>query len=347
LQISKDRKKRVIDLYFNQHKNYAEIAQIEKISPRDIHAIIKEEQTRRQKHEQQDISAQAYHLFSEGKTPIEVAIILNLPASKVSKLHREYWKLRGLDKLNIIYKETNGKLWTFLKLYQRLVKKNGMSIDQVVNAIDTAIHKLPYIESLYEQVKDQVDKMQRTIQRLENYSHTLNDEIASARALLNSYHLLCERKRKEAENLNNELSRLEALVSRFKSNNEGYSNLKQIVKENVKAVLSEKRILISISFAAVIQTLKDNPQTVNLIQNISTTNDGEQHKDNDINITQYFESNKDNLLDLAEKNYESLVEALTNNAISAAASSSSSSRLSLPQSSSMFSGYRNKVIPTE
>ncbi len=99
--------------------------------------------------------------------------------------------------------------------------------------------------------------MQRTRQRLENYSHTLNDEIASAKALLNSYHLLCERKRKEAENLNNELSRLEALVSHFKIKDEGYSNLKQIVKENVKVVLSEKRVLISISFVAVIQTLKD------------------------------------------------------------------------------------------
>ena len=44
-------------------------------------------------------------------------------------------------------------------------------------------------------------------------------------------------------------------------------------------------------------------------------NDGAQHKDNHINITQYFESNKDNLLDLAEKNYENIVEGLTNNVI--------------------------------
>jgi hypothetical protein len=35
LQITEDRKKQVIDLYFNQHKTYAEIAEIERISPRD------------------------------------------------------------------------------------------------------------------------------------------------------------------------------------------------------------------------------------------------------------------------------------------------------------------------
>jgi predicted HTH domain antitoxin len=50
LEITDLRKKWVIDLYFNQHKTYAEIAEIERISLRDIHAIIKEEIARRQKY---------------------------------------------------------------------------------------------------------------------------------------------------------------------------------------------------------------------------------------------------------------------------------------------------------
>jgi predicted DNA-binding protein YlxM (UPF0122 family) len=82
LQITEDRRKRVIDLYFNQHKTYAEIAEIEHISPRDIHAIIKEEEARRQKYkdqqQQEEISSKSYKLFSEGKTCVQVAITLNL-----------------------------------------------------------------------------------------------------------------------------------------------------------------------------------------------------------------------------------------------------------------------------
>ncbi|HEX5904711.1 MAG TPA: hypothetical protein VFY50_01545 [Candidatus Nitrosocosmicus sp.] len=88
LQISKDRKKRVIDLHFNQHKTYAEIAQIEHISPRDIHAIIKEEIVRRQKHKDQELSAETYKLFSEGKRPVQVAITLYLGQPEVTKLYR-------------------------------------------------------------------------------------------------------------------------------------------------------------------------------------------------------------------------------------------------------------------
>jgi predicted DNA-binding protein YlxM (UPF0122 family) len=82
VQITKDRKKCVIDLYFNQHKTYAEIAEIEHISPPDIYAIINEEKARQlqNKHQQQqqELSSKAYRLFSEGKPPVEVAIALNL-----------------------------------------------------------------------------------------------------------------------------------------------------------------------------------------------------------------------------------------------------------------------------
>jgi predicted transcriptional regulator len=168
LQLNDERKKRVIDLYFNQHKTYAEIAQIERMSPRDIHAIIKEEEARRQKYKQQEISAQAYQLFSEGKTPIEIAIILKIPASKVSKLYREYWDLKRLDQLIVIHKETNGKLGPFLKLYKQLIKEKHMSIEKVVNAVDIAANKLPYMESLYKQLKDEVDKLQYIRQGLLN-----------------------------------------------------------------------------------------------------------------------------------------------------------------------------------
>jgi hypothetical protein len=73
-------------------------------------------------------------------------------------------------------------------------------------------------------------------------------------------------------------------------NGEGYSKLKQIVKEAVKAVVSENKSLISISFAATIQTLRTNPERIKLIQNIPHANDGEQSEDN--NITKSLESIK-------------------------------------------------------
>jgi F0F1-type ATP synthase gamma subunit len=135
------------------------------------------------------------------------------------------------------------------------------------------------------------------------------------------------------------MDRIEKFIANILNDNESYSNLKQVAKENVKAVLSDNKMLISTAFAAMIQTLKADPQMVNLIQNIPHANDGEQHKDNNINITNYLESNKDMILALTEKNYENLIEALTNDSISSAAVYSSNSMLSLPQSSSSSSTF--------
>jgi post-segregation antitoxin (ccd killing protein)/uncharacterized protein YdbL (DUF1318 family) len=261
LQITEDRKKRVIDLYFNQHKSYAEIAEIEHISPRDIHAIIKEELARRQKHKEQDISAQAYQLLSEGKHPVQVAITLNLGPSQITKLYRGYLKLRGLDRLNTIHKETNGKIWPVWKLYQQLVKKNGMSIAQVVNAVEIAIHKLPYMETLYQQAKDEAEKMQRTIQRLANDIRALELEIS----ILDKTAFSCEQERKRTEQRVQELAdkkdRIEKLIANI-LNGEGCSKLKQVAKESIKVVLSDNKILISASFAALIQTIKNDAEWI-------------------------------------------------------------------------------------
>ena len=346
MQITEERKKRVIDLYFNQHKTYAEIVQIERISPRDIHAIIKEEVSRRQKykdqHQQEEISSKAYKLFSEGKTSVEVAIILNLPASKVSKLYREYWKLRGLDKLNTIYKETNGKIWIVLKLYKQLIKKRHMSIEQVVNAVDTAIHKLPYMENLYRQARDHAERMQRTVQRLANDIEARKYKISILDRIAFASELECRRKHQEIQELTAQKDRLEMLIANI-LNGEGYSKLKKIVKENVKGALSENRKLISISFVALIQTIKADPQMVNLIQNMPSANDVEQYKDNNNNIVKYLELNKDRILSLGEKHYENLVEVLTNNAINSAVTSSPNPALSLPHSSSTFQNSFDQI----
>jgi ABC-type phosphate/phosphonate transport system substrate-binding protein len=77
--------------------------------------------------------------------------------------------------------------------------------------------------------------------------------------------------------------------------------------------------LISVSFTAVIQTLRANPQMGSLIYSIPSANNSQQDKDNSNNITKCLESNKDSIWGLAEKNYQNLIEALTNNSIDAAA----------------------------
>jgi len=103
--------------------------------------------------------------------------------------------------------------------------------------------------------------------------------------------------------------------------------------------LAENKQLISVSFTALLRTLKSDSKIINLIYKIPAVNDGEKDKDNN-NITNYLEFNRDRILDFAQKNYENLVETLTNISISSAVTSSNTT-LSLPSSSS-FSGSYNQ-----
>jgi hypothetical protein len=140
-----ERERLVIELY-NHGKTYREISKEARISPRDIGVILnkvmeekktteglKEEQVDAEKNQEQhqqqhlSLSAQAYKLFSEGNTPLEVAITLNLKESEATKFSREYWELKQLHNLNMVYEEIKDDIGSFLRLY-KLAKAKRMGI---------------------------------------------------------------------------------------------------------------------------------------------------------------------------------------------------------------------------
>jgi septal ring factor EnvC (AmiA/AmiB activator) len=169
-----------------------------------------------------------------------------------------------------------------------------MCIEQVVNAVEIAIHKLPHMEILYRQAKDEAEKMQRTVQLSVNDIGALELKISILDKTAFSSEQECKRKEQELQEHTAQKDGLEKLIANI-LNGEGYSKIKHIIKENVKDVLSEEKKVISVCFAALIQTLKTDPKVVNLIYNMPTDNDGKQHEDNNNNINQYIESNKDRI----------------------------------------------------
>jgi DNA-binding CsgD family transcriptional regulator len=98
------KEKLILDLY-NEGKTYKQIAETVRVSPRDIKPVLEKAEKEREKelgiytHEGNDgstgnqnqtqkktsTSSQAYGLFSEGKTPLEVAIELNLKEPEATK----------------------------------------------------------------------------------------------------------------------------------------------------------------------------------------------------------------------------------------------------------------------
>jgi hypothetical protein len=174
---------------------------------------------------------------------------LNLREPAAAKYYREYWKLRGLQKLDSLYIKTNGKIWPLWKLYKQLIKQKGMSIEQVANVVHIAIHRLPYTEALYKQVTHEVDKLQRTREGLINHIEALKYKLS----ILHKAALSSEEERKKIEQQLQELTIHKERIEKWIANVSNNDELKQLVKENVKAALSENKQVISIVFTAILR----------------------------------------------------------------------------------------------
>jgi DNA repair ATPase RecN len=187
----------------------------------------------------------------------------------------EYCKLKRLHKFYLAYKELGDEgIGYFVKLY-KLAKKEGYSREQVVKILQLVDENnalgLSQLEKLLKWRIDEIHESDIQIERSKKHLYSVNDEIASAKALLNSYHTLCERKRQELKNINSEASRIVTLVNRFKNNNEEYLKIEKTVEEKVKSVLTDNKQILQFALASVIEAIRRNPDRYNSLLGYDTS----------------------------------------------------------------------------
>src|SRR5215467_9177752 len=121
-----EREEYVIRLY-RENKSIREIAKVMHMSFRNIGAIIRkvklEADGERGQLEDNDVKSkskttQAIKLFSEGNSPVEVAIALDLPTDQVLTRYREFWELEGMYGLTQICEEAKYDVHDLLRLHR-------------------------------------------------------------------------------------------------------------------------------------------------------------------------------------------------------------------------------------
>ena len=232
-----EREQAVLALY-NQGKTIREIAKEIRMSFRDIGTVLKKEEkeNERQKrqlenniassssdNDQRDTSSstQAYKLFSQAKTPVDVAIELNLSEKQVTKFYREYWKLKGLYKLNLIHDEIKDDIAYFAKLY-RLSKAAGKSAEHVVHLLNISNNDLFALEAKYKKLQENVDVLESKELDANINLVELKSQIQNANMRLNTYHLSCQKEVKKTLELHRRNMELNSLLRQFKNNDEEY-----------------------------------------------------------------------------------------------------------------------------
>jgi transposase len=136
-----EKEKMVLDLYYNKDYTYRQITRELRMSPNQIREIIERHEKKNDapasKKKMLSLSSQAYKLFSEDKTNVQVAIKLDLPQEQIIQFRMEYWRLQNQDKLESLYMLAKGKVSVLWQIYKELVIIGGMSIEEVASVIST------------------------------------------------------------------------------------------------------------------------------------------------------------------------------------------------------------------
>ena len=251
------------------------------MSFRDIGAVLKKEEKENERQKRQleiniassgsdndqrgsSSSTQAYKLFSQAKTPVEVAIELGLNQKQVTKYYREYWKLKGLHKLTIVYEEIKNDIGYFLKLH-RLAKASGMNTDSVVNLLSIANNDLHAFEDKYKKQQQNVNHLESKELDASITLEELKSRIQNAKQMLDYYHLSCQKEVSKMLQLHRQNIGLERLLRQFKNNNEDYIRIEYVAKQTVRSVLSDNRQLLKLALLSLIESLRADPIKFNFL----------------------------------------------------------------------------------
>jgi predicted transcriptional regulator len=129
-------------------KTYREITKEAGVSPNTIKAVLNKAGL----DQNTSISSRVFELYSQQKTPIEVAIALNLEAKEAIRFHQEYIMLLGLTEFTKVYIQIKDNPWPYVN-FVKLTQNSGMGDGEVMELLKIANGYLPRVRLEYDRVK--------------------------------------------------------------------------------------------------------------------------------------------------------------------------------------------------
>jgi transposase len=304
--LTRKEKERLVVELFRQGMTYQQIAKEAHVSLRDIGPIL----NKAGEYQSLSNSSQAYKMFSEGSTPAQVAITLNLREKEVSEYYREYWNLTGMYQLNQIYEELKDEgIWSVLQLYGRM-KTEGLSSQQVSRILKTTITLERNIRDLEgEQARLEVSNKHagKTFQQLTNL-------IQKDHKTLEENDSFISQQERDIEKLNMEKIRLENMMNSIRHSNETYIKIKQTVRQEIESIIPNPRMLLRLVLASLFESSRKHPGKFQaLYYNMPSHLSVEQILSPiSQHAGQYNGSEEEKLLlDEAEQSYNTIVDTIT------------------------------------
>jgi hypothetical protein len=342
-------KRKVIELYFIQHKNIREVAREVQKSSRDVVAVVKEHKQKLQpsqmsaygrdnvnQQKEEDsidppVNVKAYKLFTKGLTPLQVASELKLSEKDTTRYYEEYLRLKRLPNLGYLLERLRvpEKISAFIEL-TNLVLAEHITAKEVLQLLKMANSR---VDGMYN-IKQNIEKHRRLIVFLrktkheEQLEHTaIHDKISSANGMLKQLNLSLKVKKEELAIILDKKIKYERMVEQFIVNkNEIYLKIQKIAKDKVNAFLTEHygRKLLEFALAAVAEALRQrqDPQRELLIKQMPPIKNYDYDPEKVFCLNPYdygYPNVTEKVLGLSSEFYDKLVKGLTDVTISTTA----------------------------
>jgi hypothetical protein len=125
------REKMVLELYYERGYTYRQLTRELKMSPNQIHDIIRRNDERVNanvnRKKELSLSSKTFRLFSRRVGNVQVVIKLDIPPVQVTQLRIEYWRLQDQDSLERFYLAAKGNAGGLWKLYRELAGERNES----------------------------------------------------------------------------------------------------------------------------------------------------------------------------------------------------------------------------
>jgi predicted transcriptional regulator len=277
-------------------KTYREITKEAGVSPNTIKAVLNKaglDQTT-------SISSRVFELYSQDKTPLDVAITLGLKSEEALRYHQEYYMLLGCTEFTKVYLQIKDNPWAYVNLV-KLALNSGMGDGEVIELLKIANGHLPRVRLEYDRLKAELNSLEdEKSNSTENY-HRLCNEVSGLESTVDQLQLTIKESKDEKAKLELQKIRLQNFVKDFQDNNIEYNKVKQAIEGEVEYVLADRRRLLRMAIQSVIELLRLDPQKFHAFYyNQSVIQP---------------ENNEEPILVEAERLYEKMLENITNKVV--------------------------------
>ena len=153
--MDKKQKEALVIAMLEKGESYRSIAQKAKVSPNTIKMLA----NRAGLEETTSISSRAFELYVQQKTPVEVAIALNLEAEKAINYYHQYFMLLGITEFTKAYLQVKDNPWPFVDLV-KLTQNSRVKDGEVVELLKIANGYLPRVRLEYDRLKEEKSSLE-------------------------------------------------------------------------------------------------------------------------------------------------------------------------------------------